>query len=237
MIVTATKRFLRYVAALLLAAAASLAHAGVVEIRPAVVDRGGAVGIEYRSGGRLVGHSTDAAPAGVELLVPGAKPVPVRFQTKTEREGVIELGPVKIGALRLRWRIAEKNASLVERTLEVTADSAQQFAVTFPLDLATDGEYASFSGPAAARTFYDTVRGSAKRILSANLLGFLGVVIAAPMLATVTLIARYAMRKMLDLDPWPEPEVRTPLPPPGLRLLVQARKLWREIRPPRPPRS
>jgi predicted PurR-regulated permease PerM len=74
-------------------------------------------------------------------------------------------------------------------------------------------------------------------IISANLLGFLGVVIAAPMLATVTLIARYAMRKMLDLDPWPEPEVRTPLPPPGLRLLVQARKLWREIRPPRPPRA
>ena len=74
-------------------------------------------------------------------------------------------------------------------------------------------------------------------IISANLLGFLGVVIAAPMLATVTLIARYAMRKMLDLDPWPEPEVRTPLPPPGLRLLVQARKLWREIRQPRPPRS
>ena len=84
------------------------------------------------------------------------------FQKKTEREGVIELGPAKVGSLTLRWRIMQKTPSLVERTLEVTAEAAQRFAVTFPLDVVWDGEFASFTGPEKARTLYDTVRGSAK---------------------------------------------------------------------------
>ncbi len=40
-------------------------------------------------------------------------------------------------------------------------------------------------------------------LIAANLIGLLGVVIAAPFLATITLLGRYTMRKMLDLDPWP----------------------------------
>ena len=40
-------------------------------------------------------------------------------------------------------------------------------------------------------------------LIAANLIGILGVVIAAPFLATVSLLGRYTMRKMLDLDPWP----------------------------------
>ena len=40
-------------------------------------------------------------------------------------------------------------------------------------------------------------------LIAANLIGILGVVIAAPFLATITLLGRYTMRKMLDLDPWP----------------------------------
>lgn len=43
-------------------------------------------------------------------------------------------------------------------------------------------------------------------IIAANLMGILGVVIAAPFLASVTLLGRYTMRKMFDLDPWPEKE-------------------------------
>jgi predicted PurR-regulated permease PerM len=43
-------------------------------------------------------------------------------------------------------------------------------------------------------------------LIAANLLGILGVVIAAPFLASVTLLARYVMRKMFDLDPWPAGE-------------------------------
>jgi predicted PurR-regulated permease PerM len=71
-------------------------------------------------------------------------------------------------------------------------------------------------------------------IIAANLLGFLGVVLAAPMLATVALIGRYTARKMFDLNPWPEPEVRQPPPPPGLRLLALGRRLWRRVRPAQP---
>jgi predicted PurR-regulated permease PerM len=40
-------------------------------------------------------------------------------------------------------------------------------------------------------------------IVAANLLGILGVVIAAPFLASIMLLGRYTMRKMLDLNPWP----------------------------------
>jgi len=43
-------------------------------------------------------------------------------------------------------------------------------------------------------------------IVALNLLGLVGVVLAAPVLATLTLVGRYVLRKMLDLDPWPEPE-------------------------------
>ncbi len=69
-------------------------------------------------------------------------------------------------------------------------------------------------------------------IVAANLLGVLGVVIAAPMLATVTLLWRYALSKLMDRDPWPEIET-TQLPPaPGSRLLVPLRRLWRNIRQP-----
>jgi predicted PurR-regulated permease PerM len=43
-------------------------------------------------------------------------------------------------------------------------------------------------------------------LVAANLLGILGVIIAAPFLASVTLLGRYVMRKMFDLEPWPPGE-------------------------------
>ena len=49
-------------------------------------------------------------------------------------------------------------------------------------------------------------------LVAANLIGLLGVVIAAPFLATITLLGRYTMRKMLDMDPWPEAEAESPQP-------------------------
>ena len=39
-------------------------------------------------------------------------------------------------------------------------------------------------------------------LIFANLLGIIGVVVAAPLLATVTLLGRYITRKMFDLEPW-----------------------------------
>ncbi|MGA2491153.1 MAG: AI-2E family transporter [Anaerolineales bacterium] len=47
-------------------------------------------------------------------------------------------------------------------------------------------------------------------IIAANLLGILGIIIAAPLLATLQLVGRYAMRKMLDEDPWPASEETLP---------------------------
>lgn len=129
----------------------------IIELRPALIEKNGVLGIGYRAGETPVTRFTDAAPAGVELKLPGAAWVPVQFRTKTERDGVIELGPEKIGALTLRWRIAQKTPSLVERTLEVTADAAQRFSASFPLETAQDGEFASFSGPEKSRILYDTI--------------------------------------------------------------------------------
>lgn len=56
-------------------------------------------------------------------------------------------------------------------------------------------------------------------LIAANLLGLLGVIIAAPFLATVLLLGRYIMRKMFDLDPWPETEPEPP--PPSIRDIIQ----------------
>ncbi len=43
-------------------------------------------------------------------------------------------------------------------------------------------------------------------IIAANLIGIIGLVLAAPALATVNLVGSYIGRKMFDLDPWPETE-------------------------------
>lgn len=41
-------------------------------------------------------------------------------------------------------------------------------------------------------------------IIFANLIGVIGLVLAAPVVATIILTSRYILRKMFDLDPWPE---------------------------------
>jgi predicted PurR-regulated permease PerM len=63
-------------------------------------------------------------------------------------------------------------------------------------------------------------------LVAASLLGLLGVVIAAPLLATCTLLVRYIMRKMFDLDPWDGEEVY-PEPSPYSGLIGHARRFWR----------
>ena len=47
-------------------------------------------------------------------------------------------------------------------------------------------------------------------LVAANLLGLLGVVIAAPFLATFTLVGRYVTRKLFDMDPWSQSEPEAP---------------------------
>ena len=46
-------------------------------------------------------------------------------------------------------------------------------------------------------------------IIAASLLGLVGIVLAAPVLASLTLGGRYTLRKMLGLYPWPDPEKET----------------------------
>ena len=75
-------------------------------------------------------------------------------------------------------------------------------------------------------------------LIAANLLGILGVIIAAPFLATITLLGRYTMRKMFDQDPWAETE--HPAPPPSIPdLLRNIVQYWKSrlIKPRRQPRE
>jgi predicted PurR-regulated permease PerM len=65
-------------------------------------------------------------------------------------------------------------------------------------------------------------------IVAANLIGLLGVIVAAPLLATLQLVGRYTMRKLLDRDPWPPeedvlPSTRMP------RWLRKVRQWWRKL--------
>ena len=47
-------------------------------------------------------------------------------------------------------------------------------------------------------------------IVATNLIGVIGLVLAAPVLATFNLVGRYIFRKMFDLDPWPPLESGAP---------------------------
>jgi predicted PurR-regulated permease PerM len=59
-------------------------------------------------------------------------------------------------------------------------------------------------------------------LIAANLLGIIGVVIAAPFLASIMLLGRYTMRKMLDLNPWPPGET-VPAQPISFEWLARTR--------------
>ena len=43
-------------------------------------------------------------------------------------------------------------------------------------------------------------------IILASLIGLTGIILAAPVLASLQMFVKYAIRKMLDQNPWPEPE-------------------------------
>ena len=45
-------------------------------------------------------------------------------------------------------------------------------------------------------------------IIAAQIIGFIGLLLAAPVLASIQLLARYTILKMLDQDPWPDPEAQ-----------------------------
>lgn len=59
-------------------------------------------------------------------------------------------------------------------------------------------------------------------LVAANLLGFVGLLLAAPVLASIQLFGTYVFRKMLDLNPWPEVEEQKLVPPPTLAQRLQS---------------
>jgi predicted PurR-regulated permease PerM len=65
-------------------------------------------------------------------------------------------------------------------------------------------------------------------LIMADLIGILGIVIAAPLLASLTLLGRYTMRKMFDLDPFP-PSDSIPRTPGSREVKARFRLLHRTI--------
>lgn len=75
-------------------------------------------------------------------------------------------------------------------------------------------------------------------IILAQLIGLVGLVLAAPVLASLRLVLKYLLRKMFDMDPWPEPETETaPIESFWSRLteFFQARYKWLAQKLPRRP--
>jgi len=62
-------------------------------------------------------------------------------------------------------------------------------------------------------------------LIAASLIGFIGIVLAAPVLATFMLVLDYTMRKLLDMDPWEGLKPVQPAPTPIL-LKVRFRYTW-----------
>lgn len=74
-------------------------------------------------------------------------------------------------------------------------------------------------------------------VAGAALAGVLGVVLAAPTIASLRILGRYIYARLADLDPFPEHLVYTPLPPPDLRIWKNVQnpaRIRRNRKPPSP---
>jgi len=84
------------------------------------------------------------------------------------------------------------------------------FAVALVFDQLLDGFITPRIMASALRVHPAAVLVSA--LVFADLMGVLGIIIAAPMLATFILFGRFTFRKLLDQNPWPEQDVEPPPP-------------------------
>lgn len=66
-------------------------------------------------------------------------------------------------------------------------------------------------------------------LVAASLLGFVGLVLAAPVLASLQLLTRYIVRKMFDLEPWPEQDLFRPVEMPWAQGLRLVQGWWLEV--------
>jgi predicted PurR-regulated permease PerM len=68
-------------------------------------------------------------------------------------------------------------------------------------------------------------------IVAAQLIGLIGLLLAAPVVATLKLLSGYAVRKMLDLDPWPEKASQIKaVELPWMRVIHLLREWWARLR-------
>jgi predicted PurR-regulated permease PerM len=65
-------------------------------------------------------------------------------------------------------------------------------------------------------------------LVAANLLGVIGLLLAAPVLATIQLFVRYVLRKLTDQDPWPV--IKTEPAPKRPSILERLSRLWQRLK-------
>ncbi|MCB2178625.1 AI-2E family transporter [bacterium] len=63
-------------------------------------------------------------------------------------------------------------------------------------------------------------------LIAARWVGVLGLLLAAPMLASFQLLTRYVIRKMLDQDPWPDEEIEPPTLKEQFRAMYFSARDW-----------
>lgn len=64
-------------------------------------------------------------------------------------------------------------------------------------------------------------------LIAAKLIGFVGLILAAPVLASIIVLSRYITRKMFDLDPWPDNGLQSRPPEfPWMELYKRSRAWW-----------
>jgi predicted PurR-regulated permease PerM len=67
-------------------------------------------------------------------------------------------------------------------------------------------------------------------LIAFNLIGIVGLIVAAPVLATLKLLGRYTIRKLLDLDPWLETgEPSPPMEYPWVRVRRVTETWWQSL--------
>ena len=66
-------------------------------------------------------------------------------------------------------------------------------------------------------------------LVAAKLIGFVGLILAAPVLASLVLLSRYLTRKMFDLDPWPVSTSSSRSPEfPWVELYRRSQEWWKK---------
>jgi hypothetical protein len=133
---------------------------GRVELQPRIFKMNDTFAIEFWSGKERIGLAPALSPAGIQIRLPDKEWSPIEFSRKVRRGESLVFGPVQISGLEIRLRLKQLNPSLMERTLEVTANVPQKFAARFDLFPSDEtATYGTFSEVTRQLTIYDTLGG------------------------------------------------------------------------------